>query len=146
MLRNPDEEEKAMEEDDMNTNMEDGNEEEHQEQHTSGEHQNSAEMEEKATDEEEVHEHHSGDEDYGNDESYKEEEDYGFSRRKRQSEIPRSANPLEGGVVYTRHGTVAMGPVLAGIAAGMSPQSVQVESIHRTIGRVPSNLSLFIET
>lgn len=40
-----------------------------------------------------------------------------------------SACPVENGVIYTRWGTVAAGTVLAGIAAGLEPQTVQLRDL-----------------
>lgn len=40
-----------------------------------------------------------------------------------------SACPVENGVVYTRWGSIAGGTVLAGIAAGLEPQTVQVRDL-----------------
>lgn len=40
-----------------------------------------------------------------------------------------SACPVENGVVYTRWGTVAAGTVIAGIAAGLEPQTVQLRDL-----------------
>lgn len=68
-------------------------------------------------------EHQNGDEDYGATDN---DEDMGFfGRRKRQAPV-QSLRPLEVGVVRTPSGTVAMGAVLAGIAAGGEPQAVPV--------------------
>ncbi|XP_055597479.1 uncharacterized protein LOC129747349 [Uranotaenia lowii] len=41
----------------------------------------------------------------------------------------RSACPVENGVVYTRWGAVSAGTVLAGIAAGLAPQSVELRNL-----------------
>lgn len=65
-------------------------------------------------------------------EATEEDDDGGFWRKKRQAattaEIPRDPKPLEGGVAHTRSGTVAIGPVLMGIAAGTEPQTAKVNN------------------
>lgn len=95
--------------------------------------ENQGEEETGPVEEESDHAHQQGDEDYGAADTSNNDEDEGSSfwssRRKREtSNLPQSAAPLEGGVVLTHYGTVAVGPVLAGIAAGMSPQSVKVRN------------------
>ncbi|KAK2727224.1 uncharacterized protein LOC136033098 isoform X2 [Artemia franciscana] len=59
-----------------------------------------------------------------------EEEDPGKSRKRRALPInyalPISKSPLQRGVIYTPYGTVAAGPVLSGIAAGLEPQTVRL--------------------
>jgi len=47
--------------------------------------------------------------------------------------------PLEGGAVYTRWGTVSLGAVLAGLAAGLYPQEVLVSDLVR---RMPPVVTL----
>lgn len=41
--------------------------------------------------------------------------------------------PLENGVVYTKWGSVSLGTVLAGLAAGLYPQDVKLPDLIRKI-------------
>lgn len=54
------------------------------------------------------------------------EDDNSFWRKKRQASTAGDPKPLEVGIVHTKYGTVAMGPVLMGIAAGSEPQTAKV--------------------
>lgn len=54
-----------------------------------------------------------------------EEEEHEHSRRKRQT-ISESPHPLEVGIIHTKYGTIATGPLLMGIAAGSESQSAKV--------------------
>lgn len=65
-------------------------------------------------------------EDYGP--SDDDSSDTSFWNRKRRQTDAIAAQPLEVGVVHTKYGTVAAGPVLAGIAAGSEPQSAPVRT------------------
>ncbi|EDS37675.1 conserved hypothetical protein [Culex quinquefasciatus] len=51
-----------------------------------------------------------------------------------------SACPVENGVVSTRWGTVSAGTVLAGIAAGLEPQSVQLRDLMPRSGQMRSQI------
>ena len=71
-----------------------------------------------------------GGEDYGSVDDTNEGDNEGWERKRRQTETV-AAQPMEIGIVHTKYGTVAAGPVLTGIAAGSEPQSAPVLSIHR---------------
>lgn len=72
------------------------------------------------------HDHQDGDEDYG---MMDDDENQLKRRRRKRQTSPMSANPLELGVVQTKYGVVAVGPVFAGIAAGSEPQSAKLSDI-----------------
>ncbi|XP_055597481.1 LOW QUALITY PROTEIN: uncharacterized protein LOC129747350 [Uranotaenia lowii] len=46
-----------------------------------------------------------------------------------EAKLDTEACPVENGVVYTRSGAVSAGTVLAGIAAGLAPQSVELRNL-----------------
>lgn len=95
--------------------QEEGNQEENQEELT--------EDNQEATPEENIEEVDETDSEV----SVDEDEDGGnfWKRKRRQAELTAS-QPLEGGVIHTKYGTIAAGLVLAGIAAGSEPQSALV--------------------
>lgn len=51
------------------------------------------------------------------------------SPERASANVGDSECPVEGGVVFTRWGTVSLGAVVAGLAAGMLPQNVPVENL-----------------